>query len=152
MSSTSIMERTEIAALLPYGSSFLFVDEVISHDQRHILTATHYQPSHPLIDAHFAGGTKLVPGVLLVEQACQSALLLCRLLAGADARQPMVVGRIQAVFEAPARCPCRLQTEVSLAVVQPERVGFSAMVLLDKIEIARIKGAAAMLPASEIAA
>lgn len=60
---------------LPYTRDFLFVDEILEiTDHRSVQTKYIYQKSDPIISGHMKG--IIVPGNLLTEQVCQSALLL----------------------------------------------------------------------------
>jgi 3-hydroxymyristoyl/3-hydroxydecanoyl-(acyl carrier protein) dehydratase len=71
------VEAHEVAKALPYGESFLFIDRAdLSGRPDTVVTEKTYLLSEPLIAAHFRAGPKVVPGVVLIEQICQSALLL----------------------------------------------------------------------------
>jgi 3-hydroxymyristoyl/3-hydroxydecanoyl-(acyl carrier protein) dehydratase len=62
---------------LLYGENFCFVDRVVSLVAGQTIdTEKQYHLALPIIAAHFLNGPKIVPGVILVEQICQSALLL----------------------------------------------------------------------------
>lgn len=62
---------------LPYGADFRFVDRVVAFVANETIeTEKVYLSDLPIVAAHFMNGPKVVPGVILVEQMCQSALLL----------------------------------------------------------------------------
>jgi 3-hydroxyacyl-[acyl-carrier-protein] dehydratase len=63
--------------LLPHGKAFLFVDEVLSIDGRHVVATRTVPEVEPWTTAHFPGDP-LVPGVLLLEGMVQTAGVLGR--------------------------------------------------------------------------
>ncbi len=87
--------------LVPYGSAFLFVDDVLRCDDRGIETKKKYSSSLPALDAHFINGPKIIPGVLLIEQVCQSSLIWALLMHPLQAAQPCYLGQVRASFYTP---------------------------------------------------
>jgi 3-hydroxyacyl-[acyl-carrier-protein] dehydratase len=77
---------TEIEALLPHRSPFLFVDEIVSADSAKIV-ARHVFTDHEFFFAGHFPQYPVVPGVILIETMAQSGGAGLRLLGslGADA-------------------------------------------------------------------
>lgn len=97
------MNQPEIRSRLPYGSEFLFIDRVICHfPHGEIVTEKTFHATDPILRAHFVGGPTIVPGVLLVEMASQSALLSALLAGKLAAGSRLVIGSIKATFHHPA--------------------------------------------------
>jgi len=65
------------ARWLPHGPAFLFVDEVISLDERRIVAARVVPTAEPWTEAHFPGDP-IVPGALLLEGMVQTSGILAR--------------------------------------------------------------------------
>ncbi|MDR1325977.1 MAG: 3-hydroxyacyl-ACP dehydratase FabZ [Treponema sp.] len=78
--------NTEIEALLPHRSPFLFVDEIVSADSDTIVTR-HVFTDHEFFFAGHFPQYPVVPGVILIETMAQSggAGLRLRGTLGADA-------------------------------------------------------------------
>lgn len=92
------MNRAELLELLPYGDAFLWIDRCFDVEPgRSIRAEMHYRSGHPMLEAHFAKGPKLVPGCLIVEQVCQAALALT--MKQRENGATYLLGRIQATFE-----------------------------------------------------
>ena len=105
------------AAELPYGDAFRFVEKIVSlEENRCIETEMFYSRDLPMIDAHFRDGPKIVPGVILIEQISQSALLLGRMSATHATEGTPYLGQIRASF----LVPCARRSEG--VRVRPDRV------------------------------
>ena len=62
-------------ALLPHRPPFLFIDRVMSIDERAIVATRVFRPEEEFFRGHFPG-RPIVPGVLLVEAMAQAMALL----------------------------------------------------------------------------
>jgi len=93
------MESSDPAFRLPYGPDFLFIDRVVdlSRPDR-IVTQTHFQASARILRSHFSKGPTVVPGVLLIEMASQSALLCGQLLGLVPEGSLLLLGNVKAMF------------------------------------------------------
>lgn len=101
MNEGQALEHHEVAALLPYGWPWLLIDRVSSWTpSRRIVTQKALSASDPLLNAHFAGGPRTMPGVLMIELAAQSAMLLGKLSGGSSGTS--FLARCQATFSSPA--------------------------------------------------
>src|SRR4051794_37852636 len=100
-------------SVLPYGPSFRMVDRVLVLEAgRRIVTVTSFDLDRPILEDHFLGGPHVVPGVLLIEMSCQSALLLAAPAGAADAL--FLLGQVRASFRAPAQVPVLVQAETTV--------------------------------------
>ena len=134
---------------LPYGPGFLFVDRVMFHaaDGR-IVTEKEFRATDPILRAHFDGGPPVVPGVILVEMASQSALLWAlrhgRLAPGAR----LLLGSIKATFLHQAVADCEVTARVT---VESPAGGFAFKGELwsDDHNLARVHGLGMAVPTGE---
>jgi 3-hydroxyacyl-[acyl-carrier-protein] dehydratase len=65
----------DVGSLIPHRSPFLFIDEVVQLDPKHVLAHKRVNPE----DGYFAGhypGNPVMPGVLVCECAFQAGALL----------------------------------------------------------------------------
>ncbi|WP_417745641.1 3-hydroxyacyl-ACP dehydratase FabZ family protein [Rosistilla oblonga] len=109
------MKDTQDQLNLPYGDAFLFVDRVVAiRPSECIETEKRYSSTHPIVEAHFADGPKVVPGVILVEQICQTALLLGIRSGMFDTKSPPLLGEIKARFPTPAVADCVITSRVTM--------------------------------------
>ena len=85
---------TKPAPLTPHGNSFSFVDtcDVFEADKR-VLGSKWLDPKSPFFEGHFPG-RPLMPGVLLVECAAQTAGVLWQIVAKAGARTPLFLAQV----------------------------------------------------------
>ncbi len=68
------MTSQEILSKLPYGPSFLFVDEILSVDDNGIEGVYTYNPEAEFYRDHFPGNP-ITPGVILIETMAQIGLV-----------------------------------------------------------------------------
>jgi len=133
-------------AWLPYGDDFRFVDEVSELEPpSRIVTSTDYGLRHKLIGTHRPSGEAVVPGVLLAEQAAQSALLLGHASGWLKADQAALLGRINCTFLSLVPLATIVQAEVTAAVEGPGIAAFRAKLHRGSDLIARIVLAAAII-------
>jgi 3-hydroxymyristoyl/3-hydroxydecanoyl-(acyl carrier protein) dehydratase/acyl carrier protein len=132
----------DLSAILPYGEDFRFIDSVISIEIGRIVARTTWRENHPLIAAHFKDGPHVVPGVLLAEQAAQSALLLARLRGLVGPTEHLLLHQIRCDFRAPALPPLTIETTVDFRATGFGHYGFKAICASEGIEFAHIKGIA----------
>jgi len=124
---------------LPYGEAFRFVDEVISSDPPgQIVTRTNYATRASLIGAHGVAGEAVVPGVLLAEQAAQSAYLLGRSMGWLRAKDRALLGRLNCTFEWPVSDRASVEAHVTAQVVGSAVAGFRAELRVEGRVVARI--------------
>ncbi len=131
----------DIISRLPYGPQFLLIDAFeLSEVSREMRTLKEYSATHPLIASHFKAGPPVVPGVLLVEQVCQSAFLLGITSGIIQSTLPPLLGEVKATFKRLAVAPCRLIAKVEIDAVLPNAFGFLGQVLNGEMEVCRVKG------------
>jgi 3-hydroxyacyl-[acyl-carrier-protein] dehydratase len=126
----------EVLALVPHRSPFLFLDEILARDDRHIKAVMTLQPDEPSLAGHYPGWP-IMPGVLLCECVFQAgaALLADRRgldlqPSGPDGRVPLLARIRDARFRRPVYPGARLVIEVDIA----EEVG-SAAILKGSISV-----------------
>ncbi len=68
------MQSSEIKSKLPYGPSFLFVDEILSVDDNGIEGVYTYNSDAEFFRDHFPGNP-IIPGVILIETMAQIGLV-----------------------------------------------------------------------------
>jgi 3-hydroxyacyl-[acyl-carrier-protein] dehydratase len=107
------------ARWLPHGKEFLFIDEVLSVDDRRA-SATRIVPEiEPWTSAHFPG-EPLVPGVLLLEGMVQTAGVLAR---RGGQREAKVNGRLASIRSARFIQPVRPGSRLIYRAELKSRVG-----------------------------
>jgi|SRR6185369_241940 len=109
------MVESDVRAYLPYGPDFSFVDRVLSHTEvGDFVTEKTFHTTHPILLSHFARGPSIVPGVILVEMANQSALLLATLSGRVPAHARMLLGSIKASFLHPVPAGSVVTSQVTI--------------------------------------
>jgi 3-hydroxymyristoyl/3-hydroxydecanoyl-(acyl carrier protein) dehydratase len=134
------MNQPDIHSYLPYGPEFLFIDRMLSHSPNgEIVTEKTFHATAPLLRAHFLGGPAVVPGVLLVEMASQSALFSALLTGKMAAGSRMLIGSIRATFHNQAPGGCVVTARVT---VDDPAGGFAykAELTSNGIVLARVQG------------
>lgn len=138
----ALVERAEVARMLPHGASWIFVDRVLGCDPpTQIRTQTRIASDDPIVCAHFRDGPAILPGVVLVEMAGQSAYLLGRLSASASAGAPPahLLARCSATFVSPARAGDVLTTEVRLVERVRDVSVYEASITADQRAVCRVR-------------
>lgn len=124
---------------LPYGEPFRFVDEILRLELPGLLiSSAGYERHRRLIEAHRVAGTLVVPGVLLAEQAAQSAWLLGRCSGWLQEGDVAVLGRLNCVFHSSAPAASPVIATVRRVVQSTETVGFRATLESKDIEVATV--------------
>lgn len=139
-------DRQEIAKLLPYGAAFLFIESALYLDDRQIATTFYWDEKRAEISAHFETRAKIVPGIFLIEQAAQSALLLAILEDRQMPRDPMMLCQIRCDIVASAFAPCQVTAYVSIDGIVMDKIGFRGLCSVDGDTVAKIRGIAAPMP------
>ncbi|HEY2760277.1 MAG TPA: 3-hydroxyacyl-ACP dehydratase FabZ family protein [Pirellulales bacterium] len=112
----------DIHAAIPHRPPFLFVDEIVSQDERQIVCRKRFTGDEWFFAGHYPG-EPIVPGVLLCEAAMQAgAILLGRIIVAANdkpdgdgSRHLPVVTRINDVrFKQIVRPGDMIEIEVTL--------------------------------------
>lgn len=124
---------------LPYDDAFRFVDDVRRLDlPTLIVTETDYRRHSSLIAAHRVAGIAVVPGVLLAEQAAQSAWLLGRCSGWLKVRDRAMLGRLNCTFDQPALADLPVTAEVRGMVREGDAAGFRATLNSNGMEIGKV--------------
>lgn len=132
----------DVLGLLPYGDAFRFVDSVLVYETKRIVTAMTWHPANPLISAHFADGPSVIPGVLIVEQVAQSALLLAKLDGLVSFEDHLLLAQLRCDFLDVVFAPATTQADVSFRAMSRGHFGFMGSCRDGQKEVARIKGIA----------
>lgn len=124
--------------LLPYGDAFRFVDTIEAIElPRRLVTSTDYARHDALVAAHRVAEAT-VPGVLLAEQAAQSAWLLGRYSGWIEHGDKVLLGRLNCTFEAPAPRGAHVLAEVELVNSTRSEAGFRALLGSNGLRNAKI--------------
>ena len=132
----------DILGLLPHGPSFVMVSRVVSHRPGELATSKEWALSDGVIEDHFPKGPKVVPGVLIAEQAAQSAFLLAILDGLAAPNEVFFLASSRCEFLAPALAPCSVIAQTEFTAVVGGRIGFQSRCSVREQIVARIKGIA----------
>lgn len=149
------LERAEVERLMPHGAGWVFIDKVLSCEpQRRIVTQRFIDPDDPILMSHFPNGPTILPGVILIEYAGQSAYLLGRLSGRADVVEPAthMLARCSASFLSPARAGDLLTAHVTLVDRVGETTVYDAVVTCDERIVCRVRVFGVPLGDSAIAA
>jgi len=141
-----LREAASLIELLPHGPKARMVDHVCAHVAGGIETEKQWTQQDARIVDHFPEGPFVVPGVFLVEQVAQSALLLAILDGHVTGKNLFVVGHFRSDFLRPALVPCRVVARVTLTARVRGSVGFQGECHADDRLLARIKGVALPAP------
>lgn len=63
-----------LLALMPYGASFLFIDEFLEIDRTHVVARYRFRKDEFFYSGHFRD-RPVTPGVVLLEAMCQSGMV-----------------------------------------------------------------------------
>ncbi len=105
----------EIKKRIPQREPFLYIEEIVSKEERTITTSKKITGEEDFFKGHFPGDP-IMPGVLICEAAFQTgALLMSYIMEGGITGKTAVVSRIQsAKFKNMVRPGDELQMTVSL--------------------------------------
>jgi 3-hydroxyacyl-[acyl-carrier-protein] dehydratase len=104
----------EVLSLIPQRSPFLFIDKILSKEDKKIITEKFVSGDEDFFKGHFPGNP-IMPGVLLSEATFQSAAALMALRNGSMKGKTAVVTRINSTkFKNLVKPNDRLQIEVEL--------------------------------------
>lgn len=137
--------------LLKYGKEFHFVDETLLVDVEEglIKTSKIYRSDWDIVMAHTLATGPIVPGVLLIEQAAQSALLLCCYRGPNFASKPRLAN-IRATWNAPGLLDTPIHAEVRVQGATSSTSSFEASIKCNDSTIARIRGLVAFVQPEEL--
>ena len=104
----------EVLSLIPQRPPFLFIDKILSKEDKKIITEKFVSGDEDFFKGHFPGNP-IMPGVLLSEATFQSAAALMALRNGSMKGKTAVVTRINSTkFKNLVKPNDRLQIEVEL--------------------------------------
>ena len=104
----------EILTLIPHRPPFLFLDEILERDDRHIKAVKTLRPDEPYLAGHYPG-RPIMPGVLICECVFQAGAALLFGRSGLDPRKVPVLTKIQnARFRRPVFPGARLVIEAEI--------------------------------------
>ena len=105
----------EILTLIPHRPPFLFLDEILERDRRHIKAVKTLHPDEPYLAGHYPG-RPIMPGVLLCECVFQAGAALLFGRGELDPRKVPVLTKIQnARFRRPVFPGSKLVIEAEIA-------------------------------------
>lgn len=136
--------------LLKYGDEFRLVDETleVDVDAGLITTSKVYRSDWDIVVAHTLATGPIVPGVLLIEQAAQSALLLCR-YREPDAIAMPRLANVRATWNTPGMLDTPIHASVRVRDATSSTSSFEASIRCNGLEIARIRGLVAFVGSEE---
>jgi acyl carrier protein len=132
----------DIEKMLSYGTAFRFVDSVILFEKTRLITMMSWKLEHPIVKAHVIDGRHIVPGVLLAEQAAQSALLFARAKGFVARQDHLLLSQLRCDFRHPAQAPIITTSDLSIRGTGHGHFGFVATCFAESTELAKIKGIA----------
>jgi 3-hydroxyacyl-[acyl-carrier-protein] dehydratase len=126
----------EIEAILPHRPPFLWIDHVVEVDPgRRCVASKYIEPDAPVFAGHFPGDP-ILPGVLLIECAAQTAGVML----GAGGREQGGEKRLAAVnqfkFLEPVRPGSTVQVETRTLVEQEGMALVSASITVQGRQVA----------------
>ena len=138
--------RPDPSEKLAYGAEFQFVDGIVDWrpEDLEIGAVFTYRSTLPWIAAHTQAAGPVAPGVLLIEQAAQTALLLLDCPPGKSPR----LGNIRATFSQAVPLDTPVLAKVSLSRSMGQVWKFDARLRVQDAVAATVRGIVA-LAASE---
>ena len=123
---------------LPYGDAFRFVDTIELLDlPRRLVTSADFSRHDELVAAHRIVEAT-IPGVLLAEQAAQSAWLLGRCSGWFEEMDKVLLGRLNCTFEGSALRGATIQADVELVTSTATEAGFRAVLSTTGQHLAKV--------------
>jgi 3-hydroxyacyl-[acyl-carrier-protein] dehydratase len=104
----------DVCKLIPHRPPFLFLDEILERDARHIRAVKTLHPEEPYLAGHYPG-RPLMPGVLICECVFQAGAALLFGRGPIDPKKVPVLSKIQnARFRRPVFPGARLVIEAEI--------------------------------------
>ncbi len=117
------MATDEILRLIPHRPPFLFVDEILEQDDRHLVARRRVDGSEDFFQGHYPGNP-IMPGVLISEAVFQAgALFLANLKAEKLAEDPKLVPVLTKINGARFKNIVRPGDELYITVKYKEDMG-----------------------------
>ncbi len=114
---------TEVEKLIPHRPPFLFVDEIVSHDGETLVAKRTWRAEEDFYKGHYPGAP-ITPGVLLCESVFQTgALLMAKLMAGANPGGQGGVPLLTKVTDVRFRTPVYPGDTTTIEVKRKETMG-----------------------------
>lgn len=136
-----LLTRPQVEELMPQHPNFVFVDSVIEIVARKsIRTSFYVDPDSLFIQWHFPEGPSLLPGVILIEFASQSAYLFGRLTRDGPADgETHVLAKCSATFKSPATPGDTLIADVAFTDEVGDVSVYDATIHTGEREVARVR-------------
>ncbi len=109
----------EVLTLIPHRPPFLFLDEILERDEKHIKAVKTLHPDEPYLAGHYPG-RPIMPGVLICECVFQAGAALLFGRGGLDPQKVPVLTKIQ---NARFRRPVFPGAKLVIAVEIREEIG-----------------------------
>ena len=111
---SAVAHPTPVEALIPHRAPFVLVDEIqVIESGVRCSSSWRIRPEEPVLAGHFPGNP-ILPGVLLVEHAAQTACALVAAAGGADGRLPVLAKIEECRFHGAVRPGDVVRTEVAI--------------------------------------
>jgi 3-hydroxyacyl-[acyl-carrier-protein] dehydratase len=134
----------EVLTLIPHRPPFLFLDEILARDSRHITAVKTLRPDEPYLAGHYPG-RPIMPGVLICECVFQAGAALLSGRGGLDSQKVPVLTKIQnARFRRPVLPGARLVIEVDIAEEIGPALILKGTVSVDGLNVLRTEFVVAM--------
>jgi 3-hydroxyacyl-[acyl-carrier-protein] dehydratase len=144
------MSIAEIKAAIPHREPFLFVDEIVSRDDKRIVCRKTFNGNEFFYRGHYPH-VPLTPGVLLCEAAMQAgAVLLSGLIGPADNAVPVATRMNDVRFKRPVRPGETIEIEVDLTERLADAFFLKAKVTCEGKVAVRFDFACTLLPRDSI--
>ncbi|MFD1954371.1 3-hydroxyacyl-ACP dehydratase FabZ [Paenibacillus thailandensis] len=132
------LEREELCRYLPHRPPFLFVDRIVRKEESRIAGEITFRAEESFFEGHYPGHP-VVPGVLLIEAAAQTAAVFTG-MEGYSAGKTGYLAKVEDMqFKAPVKPGDRLECEVYLERVLGDFLFFSSTVRKGDVVVAKGK-------------
>lgn len=144
----TLLNRSEIEALIPHRAPFLWVDEVVEMTESHIIARKFLDPALDVFQGHYPD-FPVLPGVLQCEACLQaSAILIAKLMPVAEGEVPVATRLNNVQFRKMVRPGQTIQLEVRITERLSNAFFLTGKVTVDGKTTTRLEFTCASAPAN----